>query len=95
MICADDFNFIKSPKSQVFSRFIEPSFDILFRFDLEPKFEIDVILLSAKTKMYAGAQNDKIPYVDFGIDLSKNAGLNGLSKNLIEYLNSLNSTKFK
>jgi len=91
VICQEDFNFVKSPKPQVFSRFIEPSFDILFRFDLEPKFEIDVILLSAKTKMYAGAQNTEIPYLDFGIELSDNAGLNGLSKNLIEYLNSLNS----
>lgn len=91
VICQEDFNYIKSPKPQVFSRFIEPSFDILFRLDLEPKFEIDVILLSAKSKMYAGAQNADIPYLDFGIELSANAGLTGLAKNLIEYLNSLNS----
>jgi len=85
----EDYNLLKSPKPQTFSRFIEPTHDIVFRLDLEPKFEMDVILLSAKSKMFAGAQNTDIPYLDFGIDLSTNAGLNGLSKNLIEYLNSL------
>ena len=91
VVCPEDFNFTKAPKKTIYSRFTESRYDIIFRLDLEPLFEMDVIILSAKAKMFAGAQHKDIPYLDFRIELSANAGLHGLSSNLIEYLNSLNS----
>ena len=62
LICPEDISLLGKPKKQVFSRFVQQVFDIVIRFDLEPKFEMDMVLLSTRSLMFAGIQNDAIPF---------------------------------
>ncbi len=93
VLCPEDLNFFKVPKKNAVAGFTATKFDIVFRLHLEPEIIIDSVILLTNSRMYAGVDHPGIRYLDFTINISPNAGLNGLSSNLIDYLTSLNSQK--
>lgn len=95
VVCPEELSFFKLAKKSVTDRFTKQEFDILFRIDMKPNFSLDMIILSTRAKMYAGIQHPDLGFIDFSIELSQNAGYNGLTTNLIQYLDRLNPKQMK
>lgn len=95
LICPEDLNFFKVPSHQILDTFATKAFDLVIRFDLQPNFPLDIALLKTRSRMYAGIDHPELPFLDFTMTLSANAGLTGLSTGLFQYLSHLNDSQKK
>lgn len=95
LVCPEDLNMFQVPARSVITRFAQPAYDIVFRFELAENFSLDMALLKTRAQMYAGIEHPLLDYVDFSLNLSPNAGYNGLSNNLIQYVSRLNESQKK
>lgn len=90
VVCPEDLNWFGVPAERAIRRFTETPFDLLIRFDQEPNFTLDMVLSKSRSSMLAGAYHAELPFLDFTIRLKPNDGYNGLSVNLVKYLQHLN-----
>jgi len=95
VICPEDHNIWDIPKKSAIFQFLSEPFDILFRLVLNPGFDLDIVLLQTRAKMFAGNSHPELSFLDFRIDIPSESNLQVLTDNLLIYLEKLNTSKYK
>lgn len=95
VVCPEDHSYWNVPKKDVIFQFLGEAFDILFRLCLDPIFDLDIVLLKSRAKMYAGQSHIDLSFLDFTIDAPKGSDLRVLTDNLMVYLEKLDPEKNK
>lgn len=91
VICPEDHSYWGVPKKNVMFQFMDEDFDILFRLCLEPIFDLDLVLLKSRARMFAGQSHSDLSFLDFTIDIASGSELRVLTENLLIYLEKLDS----
>lgn len=93
VVCPEDHSYWGVPKKGVIFQFLGEAFDILFRLCLGPVFDLDLVLLKSRAKMFAGQSHSDLSFLDFTIDVASGSGLSVLTENLLVYLEKLDPEK--
>ncbi|MCK5822103.1 MAG: hypothetical protein KAH17_09455 [Bacteroidales bacterium] len=95
VVCPEDHNFWDVPRKNVIFQFLSEPFDIVFRLVLNPIFDIDIILLQSRARMFAGHSHADLLFLDFGIDIPPDSNLQSLTDNLLTYIERLDQSSAK